>query len=173
MNSGDGFYERDIIKNIFLTPIDVTIGVIYGNTCKIYPKYTKIDISPKIDRMKKVLPFCHQSSFVRCTLMHRKFSLKFKQAADNAFFYDLYKENISFLYINKTIANYEAYYGFSSLNLKTSLHENYLIRDGKSYFKWYFFSYLPIYIRHAIALKYHSWINYVMGRIFNIRIKKH
>jgi glycosyltransferase involved in cell wall biosynthesis len=173
MNGGDWFYENNILKDIFLTHIDDTIGVIYGNTCKIYPKYTKIDIPPKIDYMKKSLPFCHQSSFVRHSLMNRKFALQFKQASDNAFFYNLYKDNVSFLYINKTIANYEAYYGFSALNLKIALYENYLIRGGKSYFMWYFFFYLPIYVRHAIALKYHSWINYVMVRIFNIHTKKY
>jgi glycosyltransferase involved in cell wall biosynthesis len=173
MNSGDGFYVNNILQDVFLEHIDDTIGVIYGNTCKIYPKYTKIDIPPKIDYMQKALPFCHQSSFVRRKLMNRKFTLLFKQAADNAFFYDLYKDNISFLYMNKTISNYEAYYGFSALNLKTGLYENYLIRGGKSYFVWYFFFYLPIYIRHAIALKYYSWINHVMGRIFNIHTEKY
>jgi glycosyltransferase involved in cell wall biosynthesis len=173
MNSGDWFYGNDILKDVFLIHIDNTIGVIYGSTCKIYPKYKKIDIPPQIGYMKRSLPFCHQSSFVRRALMNRKFDMRFKQAADNAFFYDLYKDNISFLYVNKTIANYEAYYGFSASNLKIALYENYLIRGGKSYFTWYLFSYLPIYIRHAIALKYYAWINYVMVRIFNIHTKKY
>jgi glycosyltransferase involved in cell wall biosynthesis len=171
MNSGDGFYAIDILKDIFLRYIDDTIGVIYGNTRKIYPKYTKIDIPPRIDYMKKSLPFCHQSSFVRHKLMNQKFILHFKQAADNKFFYNLYKNNISFLYIDKTIVNYDAYYGFTASNLKIGLYENYTIRGGKFYFMWYVFSYLPIYIRHRIALKYHSLVNYVVGRIFNIHTK--
>jgi glycosyltransferase involved in cell wall biosynthesis len=169
MNSGDGFYANTVLQTIFEHSIEA--DVIYGNTNKVYPGYSTIDVPPKFEYMKKVMPFCHQSAFVRKKLMDSKFNLSFKQAADNEFFWRLYKNNAVFIYINITVSNYEAFYGFSHTNLKLGLYENYIIRGGKSYFIWYWFIYLPIHIRHSLALKCKPWIQNVMVRIFHISSK--
>ena len=159
MNAGDSFHSQTVLQDIFKADFDKSVGVLYGNTYKIYPEFSKIETPPKINHMKKSLPFCHQSSFVKREQAMRKFDLRYKYASDNAFFYSLYMDNINFTYINQIISNYEAYYGFSHANLKQMLYENYLIRGGKSYFTWFLFSYAPIRIRHGIALKYYRLVN--------------
>jgi len=158
MNSGDSFYTNHIVEDIFLN-IAFDADVIYGNTCKIYPNYSRVDKPPSLEFMRKSMPFCHQSSFAKTKLMRQyKFDLKYRYVADNKFFYILYQNKSKFVYVDKIIANYDAYYGFSSVSIKNSLYENYQIRNGKlPYSIWYSIYYLPVFIKHQIALKYYSW----------------
>jgi glycosyltransferase involved in cell wall biosynthesis len=156
MNSGDSFYTITIIEEIFTTYINA--GVIYGNTYKIYSHFSRVEKPSELRKIKKALPFCHQSSFINYEFIKNKFDLKYKYVADDDLFYKLYKNNVKFVFIDIIIAKYEGSYGFSSSHVKNSLYENYIIRGGKSYFLWYFFVYIPLIIRHKVSQKYFSLI---------------
>ena len=113
LNSGD-FYEIDaceIIKNAFL--LNPNAGVVYGNTnviIKLWKRWYQYNIKPfdKVDnRIMKGFIFCHQSSFVKQNLFSIYGGFKnVLTTGDWLHFITLYKNNVEFLYIDKTIANY-------------------------------------------------------------------
>ncbi|WP_455673673.1 glycosyltransferase family 2 protein [Phocaeicola sp.] len=156
MNSGDSFYDNNIISNVFgVNDLDSKISIIYGKTYKKYHYRNKIEIPPKLEFIKKRLPFCHQSCFIKTDLLrNHPYNTNYKLVADDEFFYSMYVQGEKFFFIDTTIANYEAYLGISSQKMKEALYENYRIRGGKHYFYFLFFIYFPIAIKQNI----HSFI---------------
>lgn len=117
MNSGDGFYRKDVLSTVFSQPIGKEEKVVYGNTV-LRLAFGEVEMLPKpIDYMRKKMAFCHQSVFVRTELMKGSlFNLSYRFAADYDFFYHYYKRGGAFKYINRAISYFESEEGTSSRN---------------------------------------------------------
>ncbi|MEM5813475.1 MAG: glycosyltransferase family 2 protein [Candidatus Aenigmatarchaeota archaeon] len=107
MNSGDWFYDSNVIEKVFYKGYYQRDGVIYGNHNVVYKNRTKIVKAGKIENIWKGSQFCHQSSFVSAKIQKKnKFNLANRIVADFEFFYNLYKEGIKFIYIDTVMVNY-------------------------------------------------------------------
>lgn len=114
MNCGDTFVDENVISEIFQTPIENNINVVYGDTLlrhqnRLFVRKTKA--------MHGEFPnLCHQSTFSRTSTMKKNlFNLKYKIAADIDFFYKIY-DNKSFQYRPLLIAEYDISDGLSANN---------------------------------------------------------
>jgi len=135
MNCGDSFYDNHVITNL-INKVDSKSDVIYGNTCLIYSIGKYID-KGKIVSANNCMPFGHQASFTRNTLMKQYgFDLKYKICADYNFFHQLHNNNATFEYIDIIIANYEAEEGLSSANVLDMLYERGRIEGKNKTFSW-------------------------------------
>ena len=108
LNSGDAFYDKDTIKNIFDNK-KYKEDVLYGDV-KIIINETnsKIVKAKSINSIYYGMPFCHQSSFTRATVLKKyKFDLNYKIASDYDFFLKIYKKGYKFKYINSIFSIYD------------------------------------------------------------------
>ena len=115
MNSGDIFYDDNVILNIFKSPINKNVKVVYGN---IYQKYRDIGkLFRKYDRLENstlALNICHQAAFTDGFLLRSLgFNLKYKIASDLNTFYQIQKLGFTFEYRNVIVAVFDATDGIS------------------------------------------------------------
>ena len=103
MNSGDYFYHKYTIRDIFKKKI--YSDVIYGN-CQVYYKNFKRNIkSEKIQNLKDKMIFSHQSCFVKTKIQKKfLFEKRYYYSADYDFFAKLYKKKYKFFFINKNLS---------------------------------------------------------------------
>ena len=130
LNSGDIFYNKDVLKKInseihLKKKIDVLVGRnIVGSKIKYYSKFKKINSKT----FKSV--FSHQSVFFRSSLfLKKKYNLKFKIAADFEFFKYLIKKNKRFYYTD-IIFSLSKIGGISDRNRVLALNEFYMIAQN-------------------------------------------
>lgn len=100
MNCGDSFYSKDIVENFTQTLQNYSFDIFYGDVRLIYD-WGIINRKPlEIHKMKKQMPFCHQSCFVDIHLMKKHlFDLNYKICSDYNFFL--------YCYLNKKVFHYE------------------------------------------------------------------
>lgn len=118
MNAGDGFHDVEVLADIFSREeYPSEVGVIYGDT-ELRLSFGSVEMRPKpLEYMKKKMPFCHQSTFVRAEEMKaHPFDLTYPFAADYAFFYQYYQRGGGFRYVNRLVAYFESEEGASSRN---------------------------------------------------------
>lgn len=89
------------------------ISAIYGNTMfclsQNHSKIPHIKSNPAYR-----MPFCHQSVFVKTSLLKKyHFDTSFKICADNAFFTKIYNQGSRFYYVDMIVSVYNIY-GISS-----------------------------------------------------------
>ncbi|ATA72525.1 Glycosyltransferase, group 2 family protein [Capnocytophaga canis] len=138
MNSGDEFYDRDILNRIFLYGDWSKTDVICGDVSIKYPKREVVKKMLPMQDIEKGMVFCHQSSFTRTELHRNKlFNLTYKICADYDFFLQVYREGYSFSYINETISKF-LYGGLSSDSMISLLVEVWHI-SGKKYNKHFMY----------------------------------
>lgn len=142
MNCGDSFYSNTTIEDVF-NMANSTSDIIYGNTNLLLDigKFVK---KGTIATLQDYMPFVHQSSFSRTSLMKEyRFDTKYKICADRNFFFTAYKNKFKFEYIDKTISNYEAEAGISSVNTINLMYEKGMIEgiNENLYWKFKFFLY--------------------------------
>jgi len=139
MNCGDTFCNESILSNVFNKKISDEITVIYGMHFLEF-SYGKFLYKPgPLEYIDKSLPFCHQASFVRTSVMKEKlFDTNFFVVADHNLFYYLYKNDFRFLYVDLPIANFALEGGVSSKNTIKSYIESSKI-TGMNNRKLYFF----------------------------------
>lgn len=115
MNSGDGFYSKDVLMKTFKN--DPEENVLYGDTI-IKKDFGDILLKPKdIDCLRKHMVFCHQSVFLPTSVMKAfPFKLEYRIVGDYKFFYDYYNRGGSFRYLRYCIAYFEGEKGLSSAN---------------------------------------------------------
>ena len=83
------------------------------------------------------MAFCHQSSYVRTTLMKANgFDLRFRYVADYAFFHHLYSTGHSFYYLPMVMTIYSLEGGFSHSNILKMMREEHLISQKRD-LKWF------------------------------------
>lgn len=110
LNSGDTFYDRDVLKKVSSIISDEKYDLIYGNTMVIYPKFSVIrecnDLS--IIDTSLDMPYCHQSVFIKSDVLKSNiFDLKYTDAADYGQCVSLYKETRRYKKTNTIISNYQ------------------------------------------------------------------
>ena len=120
LNAGDAFCFNTTLPLLINTASEVkdSIGLIYGDS--ILAKYGKYKYAkaPDTDMLnfKGPNPICHQSCLIRTDIMKKyKYDITYKYAADFDFIVKLYKNNISFKYINTPVSLYDKT-GLSSKN---------------------------------------------------------
>jgi glycosyltransferase involved in cell wall biosynthesis len=100
MNSGDMFYDSNILKTI-LPNFDESIDIVYGDQEVRYTSKKKIvKADQSIEDIWKGMIFSHQSCFVKQDILKEfRFNESNRITADYEFFYNLYKNNYTFNYI--------------------------------------------------------------------------
>lgn len=138
MNCGDSFYQDSVLSEIFFNRqyIKSAPDVIYGDTSVIEEWGIYEKRPQELSLMKRWLPFCHQSSFVKISLMKKYlFDIQYSICADHNFFYIIWKTKSFFLYVPLTIANFNnSIYSLSSNNKALQFYENLLV--SKSSYIW-------------------------------------
>lgn len=129
MNCGDLFADNIIVEYLMKYIYTKECDVLYGDVILKRNKVLKRKKALDMESIKYSLPFCHQSSFVKLSILKKcPFNLSFSLAADYEFFYRLYyKTNCKFLYVDKVIAVYESTFGISSVNRRKTYDEICLI----------------------------------------------
>ena len=130
MNSGDLFYKKDTLHN-FLSKNTNNYDIVYGDTV-VKTKYLKYVVKSKPFEYKTFLmPFCHQSVFVKSNILKRKnFSLKYKCSSDFDFFYHCFLSGMKFKKINYIISKVKSD-GFADKNRQRVFNENLMIIKKK------------------------------------------
>lgn len=137
MNCGDRFYSNTTIQDI-INIANPNSDIIYGNTCRTFDIGEFIK-KGQIATPKNYMPFGHQASFTKTSLMlEYHFDTYYKICADRDFFYKAYKHNKKFEYIDITVCYYEAENGFSATNIKKLLYEKGEIEGKNHTLRWKF-----------------------------------
>jgi glycosyltransferase involved in cell wall biosynthesis len=119
LNSADLFFSNFTIEDCQSKIFDS--DVLYGST-KIFLK-DKILKPHSTNKDWKLIPYCHQSVFIRLSLLKKvKFNLKYLIASDYNQYFELKKLNAKFKETNDVISIYDVD-GFSSHNYKQLLTE--------------------------------------------------
>lgn len=141
MNSGDMFYDKDVLKSIENELID-EIDVLYGDWEVRYTDKTRVAKADKsVKNIWKGMVFSHQSCFVKKELLQKyRFNTKNSIAADFELFYTLFKANRVFKYIPITIASVSAG-GVSDIKRVESILSRYKVID-KGIFRTIYYLFL-------------------------------
>ena len=133
MNSGDGFYNSNVLKNI-LPNIENSVDVVYGDWEVRYASKNKIKkANNSIDKIWQGMIFSHQSCFVKKDILKQyKFNESNRITADYELIYTLYKANKRFKYFSMIVASVSAG-GLSDIKRVDSILSRWNIVD-KSFF---------------------------------------
>ena len=142
LNSGDSFYDIDVISKVANLISKNNVDLIYGKSLVLYENYTSI--SPfTINKLENGVMPSHQATFVKRAFIVNMgcFNLEYKSSSDFDFFCRSYLADCFYLKVDAIIANYSSG-GFSS-NKSVSYTETFNII--KKYFgsmngyRYYFF----------------------------------
>lgn len=160
MNCGDTFYSSTAIQDT-INLANINSDIIYGNTNKIFSIGAFIK-KGQIASIKNYMPFGHQASFSRTSLMKEYyFDTYYKICADRHFFYKAFINNKIFEYINITICNYEAENGYSAVNIQKLLYEKGEIEGKINTFQWRY-----KYYSYIIKIKIKNFIKKILPQSF-------
>lgn len=122
MNAGDTFYENGSIATVFNN--ELKDDIIYGETINISDSCCYLERCLPLKKMSEILPFSHQSTFVKTSLLKEYlFNTAYRSAADYDLLHRLWKENYTFKYVPEIIAVFDAREGFSAINKSLVLKE--------------------------------------------------
>ena len=149
MNAGDGFYSDFSLELFFAHQIDPMAGVLYGDTCQIFDFGSGIAKREDYLKDNSIMPFCHQSSFVKTELMKKyRFDESYRIIADHDLFYRMHVDGVVFQYIEEVIANYNGQYGLSANNPLQLRLEGLRVHHVNE--KWYYpFAVVKTYLRYG------------------------
>lgn len=140
MNSGDTFTHNNIIKKIFTNPYPEYIYVLYGAYQTKNGNIISNLIPPRpIKNLMYEMAFCHQSCFVKTSIMKENlFNITYKIAADYNFFRILYMQYGTSIFqkINYSIAYFDTSDSISQTQLKNLRIEYLKIRGFKGCIYW-------------------------------------
>jgi glycosyltransferase involved in cell wall biosynthesis len=104
LNSGDTFYNNQVLANIFKNPFE-NKDIIYGDTIVKKKNIKYLVPSSIFSKTTGIMPFCHQSAIVKTDIVKKnKFSLKYKYSSDFDFFLRCFARKKIFYDSNLTIA---------------------------------------------------------------------
>ncbi len=131
MNSGDFFFDNDVIKKFFYNKNDISSkSLIYGDVVKKFNTKQKYFTQSGINRRYLISGMiCHQSMFMKRDVFinYGKFNLNYKIASDYDKILSIFFENHDNLhYIPYPIAYYDMC-GFSENNYKDLIKERKII----------------------------------------------
>jgi glycosyltransferase involved in cell wall biosynthesis len=155
MHCGDRFASPDSLK-FFSTETFDNVDIIYGNATKVYPTFEITYPRYPLKEMWKVMPFCHQSMFVKTALMQEfKFDESLKLAADFDFVLRSYKAGKVFRGVDDMICIFDHTVGLAIVYPLRSTRERRQIvmrRDfSVKHYLYYFF--FELYIRASVVAK--------------------
>jgi glycosyltransferase involved in cell wall biosynthesis len=158
LNSGDIFYNKKTLSDIFNKYILKNVDIIYGNTLIQNNNINYIVKGSAFTKKTLFMPFCHQSTIVRSNILKTfKFSQKYKYSSDFNFFIKCFYNNKNFynsnLIISKVVAN-----GFSDKNRQKVYNENIQILKN---FNYNYFLILHIFILKLTTLV-KSFVKYIL-----------
>lgn len=142
MNSGDMFYDSNVLKNV-LPNFDDELDVVYGDWEVRYENKKRVLKADKnIENIWKGMIFSHQSCLVRKEiLLKNPFNINSSIAADFELFYSLFKKGYNFQYIPITIASVSAG-GVSDKKRFQSILARYKVIDKTLYRRLYYLNLL-------------------------------
>jgi glycosyltransferase involved in cell wall biosynthesis len=104
LNSGDTFYNCDVLKKISLKKIK-NYEILYGNTVINNDYFNYTIKAQNFTKTTFLMPFCHQSTVTkRKILLKSPFSLKYQIASDFEFFVKNFTKKVSFHNLNFVIS---------------------------------------------------------------------
>lgn len=156
MNSGDRFYNKNSISDVFKKCLSDSVDVVYGYQIHnfSYGQYVRkrIDLS----FFSSLMPIGHASSFVKMDIMKEyMFDTSFKVAADYNFFYNLFITDHKFYFVEVIVSVFEASNGISSKNEILTLKETSIINGSyksSSYYMKIISVILRSYIKRLISV---------------------
>lgn len=154
MNCGDTFVEGALTKMFSGKRYDA--DVVYGDALVQYPSFQNTWRIMPLDEMWKRTPFCHQSCFVKTTLMKQhRFDLTYRLSSDFDFLYKIYLEGKKFLYVDKVVCVYDYRDGATIRQELRSLRErrHAVLKHGWTFEKWLYYLRVYTYIRTATLVK--------------------
>lgn len=165
MNCGDRFMP-DVIAKVFSTSHE-DADLIYGNTVIRYPTFEVLYRKVPLKKMWKAMPFCHQSTFVRTSLMREyKFDVSYKLSADFDFLLKAYQRQKRFKEVEPVISYFDFSEGASRDNAILSIKERKrsvmlhcpAIKKAAYYNSFLFYIKTSIQIKKVIGEKSTAWI---------------
>lgn len=131
MNSGDIFYNKNVLKKLMSQDID-SFDIVFGDTVISTKELNYLVYSRNFDSNTYLMPFCHQSVFVNSVLLkNRNFSLKYKFSSDFNFFYNCYLYKKKFKKLDLIISKVKSA-GLSDKNRQKVFSENLMIIGKKN-----------------------------------------
>lgn len=155
MNSGDKFVNKEVIMKLITSIDNLDYDIIFGDEIK---KYSWGEILKKGDYFsdKSIgLPFGHQSTFVKATLMKSYlFDTSYRILADQNCIFKMYKDNRTFYHAEFPIAIYNMY-GISN-NIHLIYKENARINNifGLKFYYGYFLSLIKHFLYKNLPDKF-------------------
>jgi len=157
LNAGDTFFSSDCVSKIFSQAVPADVGLLYGDVAFPSPWGVVLkDCSPRDGEAEQL---CHQCVFARLDLMKKiGFDTSYKVAADGRFFQALRDLGMKFEYRAVRVANYDAFFGVSSVR-RVDVFEEYSRMNGLNPHSLYW---KTRWARH--------WIRALISRIFPKRV---
>jgi hypothetical protein len=160
MNSGDTFYSKFVIENVFQNKFVNDCDVIYGNYQVLY-SFNKIKVGKigDVSKIWKGSQFCHQATFVKSNVHKlKKFDTDYKITADFSFFYDLYRNDSKFVFIPVFICNVLAD-GLSDRKRLSTIFQWFLhVEKSLPVYVFYFYRFLletiKVFLKKILIFKY-------------------
>ncbi len=122
LNSGDTFFDNSTLFTV--NSIDTNnYDIVYGKTIINNGDIVYSDNPKKIERNFLLMPFCHQSCFVKTDLLKKKFDLKYKVSSDFDFFLTCYRNKKNFFYTDNHLSIVKSG-GLSDKNRQKVFNEN-------------------------------------------------
>ncbi|RHB34718.1 glycosyltransferase family 2 protein [Bacteroides nordii] len=104
MNSGDCFFEKDVLAKIFVNSSKLLLNVDAIFSDMVCSENSRVIKARGLLKIWIGNPCSHQSFFVKTHLMkERPFDLKYVVSADYDFIYNLYYNKCSFLYLKDIV----------------------------------------------------------------------
>ena len=168
LNSGDIFFDEKVLTEFKLNNFS-EFDVVYGDTIVNISEFGYMKNSNYFSRKTLLMPFCHQSVFVKSKLLkERKFSVDYKLSSDFDFFTDCFLKKRKFKKIKKTISKVKSG-GLADISRQKVYDENIDIIKKKYSSKHYYLLYclkLIQYFKDLIKILFPKKI-----QIFILKIK--
>lgn len=139
MNSGDVFFDKEVLAEIFSCK-EYDSDILYGSTIYKYGNEGILRKPRTMSVMRKELPFCHQSCFIKGDLMReRLYNERYKIISDYDFFYHMWREGKSFHEIKKIVSIYDTSGLSANKSNKLKVYKEHCSIQNVPYSKMFFF----------------------------------
>jgi len=156
MNSGDVFFNDNVIGDIFSNNQRCSADLVYGDVEVDYGGFKKVRRAGAIERLKQGMQFSHQSLFAkRSVLMALSFDLSYRTAADYNFVVASWVNKYRFEYVELVVSSISAggvsdVKRLQSHNQRVSILSSHLVLSNADRIRMYC---QGLYIRGADLLK--------------------
>tara|TARA_B100000427_G_C15513916_1_gene597393 strand:+ start:285 stop:1076 length:792 start_codon:yes stop_codon:yes gene_type:complete len=149
MNSGDTFFDENVLEQFKLNNYS-EFEIVYGDTVINTNEFNYFQKSKNFTNKTLIMPFCHQSVFVKSELLkEKKFSTNYKLSSDFDFFVSCFLEHKKFKKIYMNISKVKSG-GFADINRQKVYNENIKIikknyNNTKNYYLLYFIKFFQYF----------------------------